>query len=207
MRSLLVFCAVLALHAEPSIVYSKYFKGSRPETTIITVSSTGECTYKESADEENPLKFKLTESEASEIFGLAEKLGRFSRPLESPAKVAHMGMKTFRFEDGSVKNEVKFNYSEDPDAQLLADWFERISETERNYIELERTARFDKLGVNQALLLLQVTYERKRLVAPEQFLPLLDRVAKNESYLHMARERAASLADTFRNEKTAKAQP
>jgi hypothetical protein len=38
-------------------------------------------------------------------------------------------------------------------------------------------------------------------VAPEQFLNLLDRVAKNESYLHMARERAALLAQMFREGK------
>ncbi len=58
--------------------------------------------------------------------------------------------------------------------------------------------RYDKLGVNDALLLLQITYEHKRLVAPEQFLPLLDRVVKNESYVHIARERAASLAESIR---------
>ena len=58
--------------------------------------------------------------------------------------------------------------------------------------------RYDKLGVNDALLLLQITYEHKRLVAPEQFLALLDRVTKNESYVHIARERAASLAESIR---------
>ena len=66
--------------------------------------------------------------------------------------------------------------------------------------------KYDKLGVNQALLLLQVSYEKKRLVAADQYLPLLDRVVKNDSYLHMARERAASLADAIRGQYAAKAE-
>jgi hypothetical protein len=205
MRSLLVLCAALALNAEPVITYSKYFKGSRPENQIITVNKNGEANYKEAVNDEQPLKFQLTEAEAAEIFGLAEKLGRFSRPIESGLKVANMGQKTFRFEDGSVKNEVQFNYSLDPDAQALLDWFERISESEQKYIDLDRTVHFDKLGVNQAILQLQLTWERKRLVAPQQFLPLLDRVIKNESFLHMARERAASLAEAFRSNQSARA--
>jgi hypothetical protein len=52
--------------------------------------------------------------------------------------------------------------------------------------------------VQNALLLLQTTRDQKRLIAPEQFLPLLDRVVKNESYLHMARERAAVFANDIR---------
>jgi hypothetical protein len=44
----------------------------------------------------------------------------------------------------------------------------------------------------------EATRERNRLVAPEQFLPLLDRIVKNESYLHMARERAANMAEAIR---------
>lgn len=206
MRSLLatsvLFCA--ALSAQPVITYSKYFKGSRPENQIITVSRNGEAVYKEAVNDDQPLKFQLGEGPTAEIFALAEKLGRFSRPIESGLKVANMGAKTFRFEDGSVKNEVKFNYSQDPDAQALLDWFERISETEQKYIDLDRAVHFDKLGVNQAILELQVVWDKKRLVAPEQFLPLLDRVVKNESYLHMARERAASLAEAFRSNQSAR---
>ena len=64
--------------------------------------------------------------------------------------------------------------------------------------------KYDKLGVNQELMNLEITYDQKRLIAPDQFLPLLDRVAKNESYLHMSRERAARLADTFRARKSPK---
>ena len=99
-----------------------------------------------------------------------------------------MGAKTFRFEDGSDKHEVQFNYSQDTAAQTLLDCFERITETERHFIELDRTVHYDKLGVNDVLLQLQITYEHKRLVAPEQFLPLLDRIANNESILHIARK-------------------
>jgi hypothetical protein len=55
--------------------------------------------------------------------------------------------------------------------------------------------------VQDAILRIEVTRDQKRLVAEQQFLPMLDRVVKNESYLHMARERAAALADSIRAEK------
>ena len=48
---------------------------------------------------------------------------------------------------------------------------------------------------------MQVSYERKRLVAPQQLLPMLDRIAKNDTYMHMDRERAAGLADAIRASK------
>jgi hypothetical protein len=38
-------------------------------------------------------------------------------------------------------------------------------------------------------------------VAPQQLLHMLDRIAKNETYMHMDRERAASLADAIRASK------
>jgi len=46
--------------------------------------------------------------------------------------------------------------------------------------------------------LLQSAMDRNRIVAGEQFLPMLDRVAKNETYMHTARERAAEIADAIR---------
>lgn len=185
----------------PRLFFSKSFPGSAPAYVEIAVDRSGNAQYKEAADDDQPLKFQLAESDTNQIFDLADKLGRFNHPLEAPVKVAFMGMKTFRFESDSGKHEVKFNYSQDLDAQALLDWFERISETEQYLINLERAAKYDKLGVNQALLLVQASFEHKRLVAPRQLLPMLDRVAKNETYMHMARERAAELADAIRASK------
>jgi hypothetical protein len=180
--------------------YSKAFPGSVPAWLQITIERTGAAEYKEDPKDEDPLKFQLTGPELSLMFGLADKLDHFSRPLESGLKVANMGMKTFRYEGDGHSGEVKFNYSEDTDARALNDWFERIAETERSLIELERTVRFDKLGVQQAILRIEIIRDQKRLIAPEQFLPMLDRVVKNESYLHIARDRAAALAEGIRAE-------
>lgn len=52
-----------------------------------------------------------------------------------------------------------------------------------------------------ALLLLETSWDKKRLVAPGQFLPMLDRIAKNETYMHTARLRAAAIADAIRANK------
>ena len=201
------FGAQFASAESPKLVYTKFFKGSKPEFVSITVERSGQTIYKEAPNDENPLQFQITDAEARELFDLAEKLDRFKRPLESGLKVAQMGIKTFRFEEGAAASETKFNYSEDADARALGDWFERIAETEQHYIDLDRTAHFDKLGVNQVLLQIQLTYDRKRLVAPQQFLPLLDRVGNNESYMHLARARASALAEAFRKNQPVSAPP
>lgn len=205
MKPALVFIsAAITLAANetgPRILYTKSFPGSVPAFVSVELNKSGQAVYKEAPDDEQPVDFKMSPDDVTTIFDLVEKLERFKRPLESNLKVANMGIKTFRFEDGSAKNEVKFNYSLDEDARVLADWFERITETQRLYFDLERTAKFDRLGVNKTLLQIQSALERNRLVGAERLLPLLDRVAKNDSYLHMARERAASLADVFRNPK------
>ena len=182
----------------PRLRYSKSFPGSTPPWVEITIEKTGAGQYKEDPKDEDPLKFQLTGAESSQLFGLVDKLDHFSRPLESGLKVANMGMKTFRYEADGRADEVKFNYSEDMDARALGDFFERIADTERGLIELEAAVRFDKLGVQQAILRIEILRDQKRLVAPDQFLPMLDRVVKNESFLHMARDRAAALAEWIR---------
>jgi hypothetical protein len=204
MKASVLFLGVASLFGSdsvPKVIYSKSFPGSVPAYVSVELLKSGQAVYKEAPDDENPVDFKLSPEDTNEIFALVDKLDRFKRPLESNLKVANMGMKTFRFEDSATKNETKFNYSLDPDANLLLDWFERLTETQRLQFDLERTAKFDKLGVNKTLLQIEMAYNRKRLVGVDRFLPLLDRVAKNDTYLHMARERAASLADAFRNPK------
>lgn len=197
---LLLILGGLAFGADgPSLFYSKSFPGSKPAYVQINLSRTGDVEYREAPDEDNPVKFHLTEAETNEIFGLVEKADSFKRPLEAHLKVAFMGTKTLRLENGDVKNEVQFNYTLDPAGQALADWFERMAETAQRRIDLERTAKYDKLGVVDSLLQLQISMDKKRVLDPEQFLPLLDRLANNESYMHTARARAAEVAAAIRN--------
>jgi hypothetical protein len=199
MRTIAVLLALsTTLCAAPRLYYSKYFKGSVPEFVAITVEQDGGVIYQEAKDDDNPVHIQLDSASSQELFSLAEKLGRFQRPVESGLKIANLGTKTFRFQDGTEQHETQFNYSEDVNAQMLLDHFERITETERHFINLDRTAHFEKLGVNDVLLEMQVTWEHNRLVAPKQFLPLLDRIANNESYLHISRERAAAIAEAIR---------
>ena len=197
--ALLVLLAAPLFAADgPRLFYSKSFPNSIPAYVEITLDKSGAVEYREAPGEDNPVTFHLKDSEVEEVYSLADKLGHFNHPVEAPVKVAFMGTKTFRWENGPEKSEVKFNYSQDPSAQALLDWFERMAESAQRNIQLERAVKYDKLGVVKALIDLQIAQDKKRLVGAEQYLPMLDRVTKNESFMHTAQERAAEIADAIR---------
>ncbi len=201
---LLLFCGLAFAENSGKIVYTKSFPGSSPAYVNITLDRSGDVAYKEDVDDD-PEKFHLEAQSTEVMFDLAGRLDHFKHPLESGLKVANMGVKTFRWEDGAASSEQKFNYSLDENAKALHDWFEAITETERLYAELKRSARHDKLGVHDALIHIEQTWMQHRLTGADQFLPLLDQIAQNEIYLHMARQRAAMIGEAIRASK-AKAQ-
>ena len=120
-----LFFAAL-LQAAPRIVYTKSFPGSTPAFVEITVEQSGDVVYKEAVDDQQPLKFKLTAEDTKQISELAAKVDHFKRDLESGLKVARMGDKTYRWEDGATKNETKINYTVDLDGPALQELLENI---------------------------------------------------------------------------------
>jgi hypothetical protein len=195
----LLFFAAAAFGADvPKVIYSKSFPGSVPAFEVISVKQDGAVSYNESSDADNAEKFQLEPVVVASIFDYSQKLEHFNRTLESGLKVANMGAKTLRWEDGGESSEAKFNYSQDENTVKVVDIFEGIADSERLFIQLKRAIRFDKLGVNDALLRIHMLYNQKRLMGTPQYLPLFDRIAKDETFLHMARERAALLADAVR---------
>jgi len=203
MKFLLTLLAAGTLCAAdgPRLFYSRAFPGSQPAYLQITVDKDGNGVYGEAPDDDLPLKFHLSEAETRQVFALVEKLDYFKHPVESAAKVAFTGTKTLRYENGDQKGEVRFNFSEDPAAREMQDWFERMAESAQYGAFLERAAKYDKLGVPNALALLRSAMEHNRVVAKDQFLPMLDRIAKNETYMHASRVSAADLAAAIRNPK------
>ncbi len=201
MKLLMLLCcsAIACLSAQAStLTFTKSFPGSQPPYVSVSIAKTGALEYKESPTDTQPVKAQLPEKDTAPLFEMAEKLNYFHDPLESGLKVAKTGEKTFRYtDDAGKKSETVFNYSTNVTAQQLLNKLENIAATERTYIELERTIRFDKLGVNDALAQVESLWLRKELAAPLQFVPLLNRVAAHESFMHLARERAGRLRDQF----------
>lgn len=197
MKLLLLLLVALSANAQ-RIVYTKVFPGSNPAYAKITITQAGAMTYQEEANEPEPDKVQLEAAEVSAIFDLAAKLDHFKTKLESGLKVARTGDKTYRWEEGGSATEVRYNHSNDENARALQDWFEHISESQRILADLERTYKYDRLGVNEIVMRLDAAWQAKRVVARAQFVPMLERIAKNESLLNMARERAADLSEAFK---------
>lgn len=193
-----ILAAVSLWGADATITFSRTFPGSVPPFYSVTLSSDGKGVYNETKDEDNTEKITVEPVLVTQIFQLADKLEHFKKPLESGLKVANMGQKMMRWENANEKYESKFNYSLNEDARALADLFDRIGESTRLAVELARVMKHDRLGVDQVTLRIQTAWNNKRLVGRERMLPLLDQVAKNEALIHMARERAAQIADAMR---------
>ena len=196
---ILLLVAVSAWAADaPRISFSKSFPGSTPAYFLITVDRNGDASYNETQGPDNAEKLQLEPAVLNPMFALADKLDHFKKPVESGLKVANTGAKTLRWENGAENSETKFNYSTIEDVRVLGDYFERIGECTRVIVELKRAIRHDRLGVNAAVNSIQTLWNNKRLVGTPQFLTLLDQVAGNEAYIHLARERAAQIADAIR---------
>ncbi len=198
---LLTVCAA-GVSAQERIVFSRVFPGSTPESFEASVDREGRVIYTE-PDEES-VEFQLNGKEAAYCFDRAEALDFFKKNLASGRKnIASSGSKILRYEaDGVVKGETAFDYSEDSVARELAGWFVKLAETQQHLFELERVARFDRLGINQALIFFENAFEHNRVIAPERFVPILTKIASQKNVVHIARARAAGLLERIEARKS-----
>ena len=177
------------------LFFSRNFPGSAPPYFDITLSSDGAASYREAPDED-PLEFRVEASTVATLMRRVQALDALAKPIASKRKVAFTGDKTLRFKgDDGRQAEVKFSYTEDVEAQDIVSWFLRAGETARHRIDLERVLRFDRLGVNDALLRLQTSFDRDRVVAPDQLVPVLQEIVGQDRILHLARSRAAAMLE------------
>jgi hypothetical protein len=184
-----------------TITFRKVFKSSYPEFVEIKVDNTGKGTYdiRQLSDDASPQPLQIGASMAQKIFDLAGKLHNFQGvDLEIHRKIASLGDKTFRYESGAETHEVTFNYTMDPTATELLNLFENLSRQESDLADLQRTMRYDRLGVNDVVDRIQQDYDGKLLPEPERFLPLLDQLAADQKYINIARDKARTLAGRIR---------
>ena len=184
-----------------TITFRKIFKSSYPEFVEIKLQQNGMGTYdvRQLDDDANPQPFELSVPVAQKIFELAAKLHNFQGvDLEVHRRVANLGDKTFRYENGAESHEATFNYTLDATANQLLNVFEGLSRQESDLSDLQRTMRYDRLGVNDAMIQIAMDYDGKLLPDPAKFLTLLDQLAADEKFVDIARERARTLAGRIR---------
>ncbi len=185
------------LGAQDAIYFERVFPGSRPAHFEVRLTPEGVATYREEGEES--VEHEVGPEVAAPLFERAASLEYFAKPLASQRKVASSGRKLLRYESGSqVRGEAVFDYTEDPIAREVATWFVRLAETQHHLATLERLYRFDRLGVNQALVSLEQALARDRLAAPALLEPILDKIAGQERLVNLARARAKGMLEQIR---------
>lgn len=182
--------------AQPTLTYIKVMKGSVPEYTALTVEANGDGTYdgRQLNESPKPRPLKLSPETTQALFQLAAALGDFhSIKLESHKKVASMGLKTFIYRHDGQENKVEFNYTRNKRADELLSVFEGIADVEQHIGILEYSSRYDVLGLPSALTRVEIDLNNKELVDPQLMVPILEKIAGDSQYLHIAQVRAADI--------------
>ena len=199
---LLLVAPVHAAAGPATITYRRVFKGSTPEFTEIKIGDQGQCTFdlrqlEEDADAE---PFEVGAAVREKIFELAAGLNNFAvADLDIQKKIANLGQKTFRYERDSEVHEATFNYTLNATANQLMQIFEGLARQQGDLVLLQRRIKYDRLGVNDALLQFESDMDHRLLPEPERLLPVLDQIDADSHFMQIARTKARALAERIRN--------
>jgi hypothetical protein len=184
-----------------TVTYRRVFKGSSPEFIEVKISDQGKATFdiRQLDQDADPEPFEVGPPVQKRIFDLAAELNHFAiANLDVQKKIANLGQKTFRYESGSEVHETSFNYTLNSSATQLMQIFEGLAKQQQDLVLLERQAKFDRLGVNDALMQFESDMDHRLLPEPERLLPVLDQIAADSHFLEIARTRARALAERIR---------
>jgi len=184
------------------VVFRKVFKSSSPEFMEIRIpeSGPGTCELRGLDEAPNPQPLEIGAGLREKIFALAGELHDFQGiSLDVKRRIANLGEKTFRYEKGGEANEVKFNYTLNAKAGQLLQIFEAIAREQEDLEVLQRRMKYDRLGVNEALMQVDQDVRHQAVAQPERFLPMLEQIAGDSRFLEIARQRARALVDFIRS--------
>jgi hypothetical protein len=211
-QSLFIIALLMSLLAAPrlraadpaTVSFRKVFKSSNPEFVEIRVREDGAatCDIRSLSESPDPQPFEVGVPLTAKIFELSAQLNHFrDLQLDTRRRIANLGEKTFRYERGSEAGEVKFNYTIDASANQLLMIFEGLTRQQDHIHTLLHRMKYDRLGVNNALLNFENDLDHKMIPEPERLLPVLQQIAADSRFVDIARQRARSLIDRIRNPK------
>ena len=164
----------------------------------------GQFYFNKRNEDEIKLPITLRASAIETLRSLFEKADFLneSRDFVSQRKVADMGSKTVRFRTGSKQREVVYNYTEDRALQEITTFFENLCQQERALFEMNLALKYDRLGIPKKLDELDSSLNAKRVIAPERFAPVLERIYADQTLMNLARKEAKKLLVRIEKMKT-----
>ena len=155
----------------------------------------GKFTFKRREEEPLVLDFELKPKKVETLLSYFERADFLNetKNFVSARKVADMGMKTIRFESGARTREIKFNYTEDRNVMEIVDFFENLCQQEKSLFEMDLALKYDRLGIPKKLDELERNLSAKRIVDPERFTPVLERIYQDQSLMNLARTEAKKI--------------
>jgi len=190
--------------ANAKLTFRRIFKSSSPEYIQIVVHDDSDAaTYeiRQLDDEPGASAFEVGATLRARMFDLAGQLNHFQgQDLDVHRKIANLGEKTFRWESGNEAHETKFNYTLNSAASQLLQIFEGLARQQEHFDLITRRMKYDRLGINDALLEFETDLNRSLLPEPKRVLPVLDQIAGDSRFVDIARQRARSLAERIRRQ-------
>jgi hypothetical protein len=189
--------------ANAKLSYRRIFKSSSPEfIEIIVRDDSDAATYEIRQLDEDPgaVPFEVGAALRDKMFELAAQLKNFQgQDFDVHRRIANLGEKSFRWERGSESHETKFNYTLNSAAAQLMQIFEGLARQQELVMLLERRMKYDRLGINDALLQFETDLNHKLLPEPQRALPALDQIASDSRFVEIGRQRARALAERIRH--------
>jgi hypothetical protein len=190
--------------AGAKLTFRRVFKSSSPEFIEIALredSDTAAYEIRQLDEDAGPSPFQVSAGLRAKMFQLAAQLNHFKgQDLDVHRKIANLGEKTFRWESGTEVHETKFNYTLNSAATQLLQIFEGLARQQEHVDLISRRMRYDRLGINDALLQFESDFNRSLLPEPQRVLPILDQIAGDSRFVDIARQRARSLAERIRHQ-------
>ena len=183
--------------------YRRVFKSSVPEFIEIRIQENSTAaTYeiRQLDEDAGATPFEIGPALRGKIFQLVSELHHFKGlDLDVHRKIANLGEKTFRWDAGTESNQVKLNYTLNSAATQLLQICEGLARQQELIELLQRRIKYDRLGVNDALLQFENDLSKSVLPEPERALPLLDQIASDPRFVEIARQRSRALAERIRH--------
>ena len=196
--ALLLLAGGLSEAGQPTRVFwQKDYSRGKTELHRIEVATDGTARYVLRLGDGEPVAvdFQLkphTLRRLLEMFVQADFMNR-DKNFVSSRRVADTGTRTIRLASGPQTREVVFRHTDDKTFRKIVTFFDHLSAQERFLLDMTLTLKHDRLGIPRKLDQLQGFLDRKTIVDPQRFSPLLKRISQDASLMNLARQTARRL--------------